>query len=167
MLNEYGRAHECFPVFKNTVKWFISCKGRKCAFNVHLLRWMEMDRILCKLKHLPWWTGDVLPQLSAPLGLYQLQSPKSRHLLQQSAIHGLREVGPRGLPTGAGSRTWWTAGLSPELPVRTGCGFIGHTADFSLCPVLLPPFPFRRCGCPINISYPKLHLGYCSWRIIL
>ena len=132
MLNEYGRAHECFPVFKNTVKWFISCKERKCTFNVHLLRWMEMDRILCKLKCLPWWTRRCAASVVSALGSGSAAQPQVTHLLRQPAIQGLSEVGQRGLPTGAGSRTRWTAGLSPEFPVRTGCSFTGHTAGWLL-----------------------------------
>lgn len=54
MLNKYERAHEYCSSFKNTVKGLMSCEGRKPVFNAHLLRQMETDGILCKVKCLLW-----------------------------------------------------------------------------------------------------------------
>lgn len=144
MLNEHGRAHKCFPIFQNTVKWFIRCEGRKCTFSEHLLRWMEVDRILCKVKCPPCWTRRCATAAVSSVRSVSAAEPEVTLLLEQYAFKDWersgREVCPLGLsqdkPDGwALSRAPWRGVSSAALQ-----------ADFYLCPILLPLLPFRRCG---------------------
>lgn len=150
MLNEYGRAHICFSICQNTVKWFIRCEGRKCTFSVHLLRWMEVDRILCKVKCLPCCTRRCATAAVSSVGP---ASAAERGQVERSVHWGC-------------PRTSLTDGLSPELPEEAF-----HRLHFRLtspsAQSCFLSFPLGDVGPSINVSHPKLHLSSCPRRTIL